>query len=116
MYLRLRWARFFTLAGFRWKLAARPEFDFRVSLPCQHSECEGWHSLLVRVSEGNFYELRDRYLALFPNCYEGPHPAVFGEGTRRTHWAMVCGHGGGEFSLTSRLGGMQELWERSAHE
>jgi len=115
MLLKLRWARFFTLAGWNWRLSDRLGFDFVVTFPCGHSEC-GSHELLIRVCEkthealvrrhNDLYDIKFMYTAM---------PALFGDGPENTHWQMAHGAGGGYASLGD-WHGMQDLWEKSAHE
>jgi hypothetical protein len=51
--LEARWAAFFDLAGWKWEYEPidLPGWtpDFLVKWPCHHSECSGYHSLLVEV-------------------------------------------------------------------
>jgi hypothetical protein len=117
MYLKLRWARFFTLAGWDWKLSSTPGFDFQVTFPCGHSEC-GKHELLIRICEKTYEALVRKHDELFDvhYMYGSPHPALFGEGPKNTHWQMGHGSGGGIASLGFYGGVMDELWERVAHE
>lgn len=118
MWLKLRWARFFTLAGWKWKLSPRPGFDFQVSLPCNHhQDCNGSHSLLVRTCEKTGKALEQKHCELY-DCdfmYSEPHPALFGDGPDNTVWQMVHGDGGGTYSVSS-FGNANKLWERAAHE
>src|SRR5947209_5537352 len=97
MYLKLRWARFFTLAGWNWKLSSTPGFDFEVSFPCRNSDCEGSHSLLVRICEKTHENLVAKHNDLWDvhYMYSSPHPALFGDGPDNTHWQMTHGSGGG---------------------
>jgi hypothetical protein len=119
MYLKLRWARFFTLAGWNWSLARQPGFDFHVKFPCMHSECSGSHELLVRVSEKNHDALVKKHDDLFDihYMYSSPHPALFGDGPASTHWQMAHGSGGGyETAERWTNGDAHDLWERAAHD
>lgn len=116
-WLNLRWARFFTLAGWKWKLSTRPGFDFEVSFPCHHSECPDGHTLLVRVCNMPLYYLREKYRA-FEYPYHAPNPALFGDGPANTYWEMVHGHGGGEGQVENcwTQQDVNWLWERAAHD
>jgi hypothetical protein len=116
MYLKLRWARFFTLAGWNWKLSPTPGFDFVVTFPCGHSECRS-HDLLVRISEKTHEALIRKHDELFDThyMYRSPHPALFGDGPNNTHWQMACGPGGGSFCVDG-WPGMTEYWKRAAHD
>jgi len=119
MYLKLRWARFFTLAGWNWKLSSKPGFDFEVTFPCCHSECRGHHSLLIRVSEKTHEALTRKHGELFDAhfMYSSPHPALFGDGPRNTHWQMSHGAGGGcETAQNWTQQDANYLWERAAYE
>lgn len=116
-WLKLRWARFFTLAGRKWRLSSRPGFDFEVSFPCYHIECTGVHTLLVRVSKMPPYDLQEKYRA-FQHPYEAPNPALFGDGPANTYWEMVHGHGGGEGRVENcwTRQDVNWLWEQAAHD
>jgi hypothetical protein len=113
MWLKLRWARFFTLAGWQWRLAPRPGFDFQVTLPCDHSECAGGHILVVRVTDKPRWLLEEKYRA-FAYPYREPSPALFGDGPENTFWTMLHGHGGGDFDITCFASGANRLWEVAA--
>ena len=118
MWLKLRWARFFTLAGWKWRLANRPGFDFIVTFPCRHSECHGSHTLLVRISEKVHDALARKHDELYDIdfMYTEPNPALFGAGPDNTHWQMVHGNGGGCETVSGWVPDAQKLWERAAHE
>jgi len=51
--LEARWAAFFDLAGWRWEYEPIDlegwSPDFRIDVPCGHSECGGGHSVFVEV-------------------------------------------------------------------
>jgi hypothetical protein len=116
VYLKLRWARFFILAGWHWTLSTTPGFDFLVTLPgLDDGEV---HKLLVRISEKTHEALVCKHNDLFdPHfMYRNPHPALFGDGPENTHWQMTWGSGGGDYTVASRVGNARELWERAAHE
>src|ERR1700722_5210482 len=117
MWLKLQWARFFTLPGWNWQLSPRPGFDFKVTFPCQGSECGGSHSLFVRVVDLEHFDLVVSHDKTFDigRMYRAPHPALFGDGSENTHWQMAHGGGGGSETLDGRFGGLKELWERAAH-
>jgi hypothetical protein len=116
-WLKLRWARFFTLAGWSWKLSTRPGFDFEVWFSCQHSECSRGHRLLVRVCNHPRDVLEDKHGA-FEYPYEEPNPALFGDGPANTYWVMGHGHGCGEEQVGNRWTPQDAdwLWERAAHD
>jgi hypothetical protein len=119
-YLKLRWARFFTLAGWDWNLAPKHQgFDFHVKFPCDHSECNGSHELLVRVVEKTHEALVRKHQELFDIhfMYASPHPALFGNGPKNTHWQMTHGAGGGDETVEKWTDqDANQLWERAAHE
>lgn len=117
MCLKLRWARFFTLAGWNWKLSSTPGLDFLVTFPAtDYRDCCP-HELLVRICEKTHEALVRKHEDLFDIhfMYSSPHPALIGNGPANTHWQMSCGDGGGYASL-AMYGGMYELWERAAHD
>jgi hypothetical protein len=119
MYLKLRWARFFTLAGWNWTLAPKPSsFDFHVTFPCGHSECIGSHSLRVRICEKTVEALAAKHADLWDIdfIYRVPSPALFGDGPKNTYWQMAHGAGGGCESVGNWLPDADVLWERAAHE
>jgi hypothetical protein len=117
MWLKLRWARFFTLAGWNWKLSPRPGFDFQVTFPCSHSECHGSHTLIVRVVDKNHDALARKFRDTFSNAYEEPHPALFGDGPANTYWEMPHGAGGGsETAENWTKESANRLWERAAND
>jgi hypothetical protein len=115
MWLKLRWARFFTLAGWNWRLANRPGFDFIVTFPCVHSECSGSHTLKVRISEKVHEALVRKHEELYDWDAE-QHPALFGDGPDNTHWQMMHGAGGGYETVSSWVAKANRVWERAAHE
>ena len=118
MLLKLRWARFFTLAGWNWKLSTRPGFDFLVEWPGMDSDDDSIHFLHVRICEKTHDALVAKHCDLWdvPYMYRNPHPALFGDGPENTHWQMAWGSGGGEYCLATFGPRMNDLWERSAHE
>jgi len=120
MLLKLRWARFFTLAGWNWRLAPpHSGFDFLVDWPGVDSD-DNRHSLLVRICEKNHPALIARHDDLWDihRMYESPHPALFGDGPENTHWQMAWGSGGGYYCLDNYCvrPPFSELWERASHE
>ena len=117
MWLKLRWARFFTLAGWNWKLSPRPGFDFQVTFPCNHSECRGSHTLVVRVCDKHYYALSEKHQQTFDFPYQEPHAALFGDGPANTYWEMSHGAGGGcETAERWTQHDAKQLWERAAHD
>lgn len=115
--LKLRWARFFTLMGWKWTLSRNPNFTFQVSVPCHtHRNCCP-HKLRVRICEKNYAALITKFYDLWGkgSTYGEPNPALFGDGPANTFWTMVCGEGGGEYSL-NYWGSLDDVWEQAAHD
>jgi hypothetical protein len=119
MYLKLRWARFFTLAGWNWTLAPQQTMaDFLVTIPCSHSECNGSHVIAVRVCEksGEALERKHHDMYATNRAYTQPHPALFGDGPENTYWEMSHGAGGGTEKVGGWIPNAGKLWERAARE
>jgi hypothetical protein len=125
MNLKLRWARFFTLAGWNWRLSRNRSFDFLVEWPGVDDDDRTTHYLHVRICEKTRDALEAKHDDLWGvhYMYSNPHPALFGDGPDNTHWQMTWGSGGGSYSLGGYCGHygphhltMQELWERAAHD
>jgi hypothetical protein len=118
MLLKLRWARFFTLAGWNWRLSRAPRFYFVVEWPGIDSDDDTQHFLHIRVCEKTHEALTRKHTELYDihYMYSSPHPALFGDGPKNTHWQMPWGCGGGEYCLETFGGHMTYLWERSGHE
>lgn len=116
MWLKLRWARFFTLAGWQWRLASDRGFDFVVTFPCGHSECSGSHSLSVRVIERNKRHLEKLHSKTFSaeQLYQIPHPALFGNGPTNTFWQMQHGSGAGVEDVGQWVDNALSLWNQAA--
>jgi hypothetical protein len=116
--LKLRWARFFTLAGLNWNLSSTPGFDLKVTIPCRNGDCNGSHTLMVRIcrktcealvqEHGEFYDV--------DLMYNEPHPALFGDGPDNTCWQMAHGAGGGQYTVSYWVGNANELWEQAAND
>ena len=115
-----RWERFFVLAGLAWKPSVRLEsgFDFILTLPCNHSECAGFHILGVRALEKAREALGRKHNEWYTadQMWEEPHPALFGDGPKNTWWQMGHGSGGGIWSLDEWLPNADSLWERVVRE
>lgn len=108
--LEARWAVFFDLAGWKWEYEPLDlkgwSPDFRITIPCTHSECNGSHTLLVEVKP--YFSLDD--FKGHP-CMDYPFggdeeipadaAACFGIGPGVTQWQMVHGAGGGQYSVIS---------------
>jgi len=120
MKLKLRWARFFTLAGLSWNLSPAPSYDFQLSLPCRHLECRRPHSILVRVVDKCRTQLAQHYKSKFGEFgMRGPgsFPAFFGEGPENTFWLEKRGAFYHSENLENFAGqDASELWERAAHD
>jgi len=123
MWLKLKWARFFTLAGWQWSLSSRPDFDFKVHVPCWKEDCADarnthHHVLLVRVVNQHRAALEETHGKRFhtDQMYQEPHPALFGDGPDSTVWQMAHGDGGGIYDLVSFTSNGGRLWERANHE
>jgi len=118
MWLKLQWARFFTLAGWDWKLSSRPGFDFQVTFPCGHSECQGSHTLIVRVVDKCYEALERKHRETFSDAsWDIPSPALFGNGPDNTFWEMSHGAGGGiETAHNWTQEDANKLWKRAAHD
>lgn len=118
MWLKLQWARFFTLAGWEWNLSPRQGLDFRVTFPCGHSECNGSHTLFVRVIERSLEALVKSHGTKFSTerIWTEPHPALFGDGLANTYWVMSHGAGGGSESVRQWIPEAAKFWQRAAHE
>jgi hypothetical protein len=119
MWLKLKWARFFTLAGWNWTLASQyTGFDFFVTIPCGHSECNGSHEIAVRIYEKNHGALVRQHKDLYDTdrIYTSPHPALFGDGPLNTYWEMAHGAGGGSENVGQWLANADKLWERAGRE
>ncbi|MDA5245342.1 hypothetical protein EXN32_07975 [Agrobacterium tumefaciens] len=126
--LEARWAAFFDLAGWDWKVNHVPVFnwspDFRVTFPCRHSECNGSHTLLVSVLPITGIEDAQSHPALSHRYgIEGPdsevHPevdagAVFGMSPNITRWEFSHGAGGGLFDVNFFVEDANALWVRAA--
>lgn len=124
--LEARWAAYFDLVGWSWWVNPvevqgwKP--DFKVSIPCDHSECDGSHTLLVAVlpvlSVDDFgqhpcttlrYEVLDDRGEWLADA-----GAAFGMKPWISQWEMSHGAGGGLFDAAEF--GVDEpgvLWEKA---
>jgi len=120
MHLKLRWARFFTLAGWNWSLARQSGLDFLIDFPGVDCDDNSPHSLLVRICEKNYKALIAKHDDLWDvhYMYSSPHPALFGDGPKNTHWQIAWGSGGGYYTVAGRMlyNRAEELWKRAAHD
>jgi hypothetical protein len=125
--LEARWAAFFDLAEWEWRANPVPvgnwSPDFRVTFPCNHSECGGSHTLLVAVlplsnSEdfkthpclSHFYGIGDAYKGLGVSVDAG---AAFGTSPKATTWEMAHGSGGGTEEVDSWVDHADVLWSNA---
>jgi hypothetical protein len=118
--LEARWAAFFDLAGWEWYTNPKSvddwSPDFWVKFPCSHSECGGYHSLLVAV------------LPLDKVSDFGQHPctrhawgiqgyvdggAAFGASPNATRWEISHGSGGGVEDVYLRVEDATALWSQA---
>ena len=106
--LEKRWAWFFVMNGWRWTYHPVCEYflrpTFRVSFRCEHSECNGSHTLDVFLMDVDHE--KDFGLTVYDlagarpqtdvcGAYVEPHPALFGSNPSVTTWEMAHGAGGG---------------------
>jgi hypothetical protein len=118
-FLQLRWARFFALAGWEWKLASPYSgFDFQLTIPCGHSEGDGSHRISVRTLQQTLELLKSRHDEMFSGdeMYAEPHPALFGNGPKNTVWRMAHGAEGGDYHLDEWESDAETLWRKAASE
>jgi hypothetical protein len=125
--LEARWAAFFDLAGWEWRVNPAPvgnwSPDFRVTFPCGHSECGGSHTLLVAVLPisqiGSFkshpfltymYSIGDAYKGLHVSVDAG---AAFGTSPKVTTWQFSHGAGGGIFDVDFFVEYADALWSKA---
>lgn len=121
--LEARWAAFFDLAGWRWEYEPIDlqgwSPDFRVSIPCHHSECPGEHILLVEVKPYfGVYEFESHQCMAYPyghghggKSIPADASAAFGANPDVTYWEMVHGSGGGIYEVKGWVNNADELWK-----
>lgn len=109
-YLERRWAKFFDLANWKWEFVDGTYF--LVTFPCPHSECRNGHTLRVYVKETSQVSDYDVFDDVFKHgdAYVPPNPAIFGKTPEATVWHMVCGHGGGVYSVPYWVPRHREFW------
>lgn len=120
--LEAQWAAFFDLAGWSWwsNPAAvgnwRP--DFKVSFECDHSECNGEHTLLVAVLPAADVKAFDAHPCL-AHAYGVKSPqgewladggAAFGSSPSVTRWVIAHGAGGGVEDVHFRVANANARW------
>ena len=125
--LEARWAAFFDLAGWEWEyepidlVGWSP--DFKLTIPCLHSECNGQHVLLVEVkpyfhlSYFNWHQCMNYpYGGLGEDGIPADASACFGANPRTTQWEMVHGAGGGIYSVeTWGMMDVDSLWKQAGN-
>ena len=109
--LEAQWAAFFDLAGWKWWTNPSPVGswapEFRVELPCGHSECGDTHTLLVAVLDVSTVEAfkhhpcrRFQYGGSDGNeKFPADAGAGFGSSPHVSVWDMSNGAGGGTFEV-----------------
>lgn len=126
--LEARWAAFFDLAKWEWRVNPAPvgdwQPDFRVRFPCGHSECYGSHSLLVSVvpvdridDAGKHPALEQRYTIEGPGKehHRGVHAgAVFGTSPKVSRFEFAHGAGSGVDDVPLWVNDAEQLWARTA--
>lgn len=120
--LHARWAAFFDLAGWDWRVNPAPvgnwKPDFRVKFDCGHSECTGSHTLIVGISPiddknalqlhpatHHNYGVKNRAGEIIADA-----GAVFGNDPEATHWEMAHGAGGGIDFVSFWVPDANALW------
>lgn len=124
--LEARWAAFFDLAGWKWEYEPidldgwTP--DFKVTFPCEHSECGGSHTLLVEVKPYfSLSEFDGHPCMIYPyggtdqHCIPADASAAFGANPDVTQWEMAHGAGGGIENLSFRVPDCDVLWKRAGN-
>lgn len=120
--LEARWAAFFDLC--RWKWRYEPidlegwSPDFYLEIPCNHSECNGFHSLYAEIKPAiSLYELKASVSDAMRQMdrYNTPSPAMFGIDPSITDWEMCHGSGGGLEKLTRWESNWEEFWVRAGN-
>ncbi|RZU28911.1 hypothetical protein BDD14_6494 [Edaphobacter modestus] len=100
------------------EIVSTPGFDFKVTIPCTHSECSGSHALLVRVVEKTGEVLAKSHGEEFSaeQMYTAPHPALFGNGPKNTFWQMPHGAGGGVEAVAEWVPNASQIWAQAAND
>lgn len=126
--LEARWAAFFDLVGWEWEYEPIDlngwSPDFRVIIPCTHSECSGKHVLLAEVKP--YFNLED--FTGHP-CLDYPYghkfdrdddknipadaSAALGANPDITYWEMCHGAGGGEYNVESLIEDAWYFWNEA---
>ena len=118
--LEAKWSSFFDLAGWRWwvnpKEVGEWAPDFKVKFDCSHSECRGYHSLLVAVLPLNSIQEFGSHPCLhhsYGHDIAEDGGAAFGALPKATHWEIVHGAGGGIEDIYSRVRDVDILWQQA---
>jgi len=125
--LEARWAAFFDLIGWAWQYEPYDldgwTPDFLVRFDCSHSECGGYHELLVEVKPFTTIEQFSGHPCMdysYGSNARGRIPAdasaAFGNTPRVSHWEMGHGHGGGVEIIENWTGAdIDVAWERAGN-
>jgi len=126
--LEARWAAFFDLAGWEWEYEPIdfPGWtpDFRVKFSCGHSECYGYHALLVEVKPYfDFKDFYDHIVSTFDFGFSKsigklPADATAGFGINTSDAASIIfsmqhGAGGGYEHISYRVANHEALWKKA---
>ena len=120
--LEARWAAFFDLAHWKWALNPLPEGnwapDFRVTLPCEHSECGGSHTLLISILAVDDVQGFKGHPCLTHAYGKGITAIVdagagFGTSPQVTTWEMQHGSGGGIYSVSDWVETADDIWTKA---
>ena len=130
--LEAQWAAFFDLAKWDWRVNPAPVGDwapdFRVTFPCNHSECSGSHTLLVAIlplahqedlkghpSLLHIYGIHQAYNEEYRlHGVSIDAGAIFGASPRASTWVMSHGSGGGVESVVDWVNHPDSLWTQAA--
>jgi len=127
--LEAQWAAFFDLAGWTWH--TNPSRvgnwmpDFYLKFDCDHSDCNGSHTLLATVLPVKSIEAFGSHPCMnhpYGISSEGVQGhsigvsggAAFGLGPAVTQWIISHGSGGGVEDVDFRVLNADELWEQAA--
>ncbi len=124
--LEARYAAFFDIVGWRWEYEPLDLKgwipDFRLTIPCKHSECYGSHVLLVEVkphySIDSFSGTPEYALAMKGyGADDLPCDAValFGIDPSVSFWVMGHGAGGGEYDIESWNVDWVDAWRKAGN-
>lgn len=125
--LEAHWAAFFDLVGWEWRVNSAHVGnwlpDFRVTFPCDHSECAGTHTLLVAVlpvSEieafkhhpclTHFFGINGDDRGQFASVNAG---AGFGNSPKVTTWQFSHGSGGGVYDVEFFVPNADAIWAKA---